>query len=310
MKKNNAGGNWYLARLIISACIVFFIALIGISVYRLWASLSSPEERESPVDPVDNDSIGELPPPQELERAVAAINDRLSQSKILDEGVRIEGRRPSARLTIAADHPNYYFQAQDYTIETGGNVPEIPTAGLCKLINKIEQEKNSSILEALDQIDIEADLGSSGAALKTKGSLRKYFEVWYALQQFGKLPKRKAEILLKGYADGQQSQWTKGLKPGRYRFAQIPILFPIKSELGSYNPVIFSGTEKVITIPDQYTNEHLPDLRAAFFKKDFIDPFLDECWSVGAVDVYIVKGYEFKHYNPKERRVDVQVNLF
>lgn len=299
--------NWYVARLFIAAIIAAVIALIFFSAYRLWTSLNSPRERPVPDNP---NHVEELPPPNELERAVKAINSRLSKSKILEEGVRVEGRSPSARFTIASDHPNYYFQPKDYTIETGGDVQKIPTSSLCNLINKVEQEKNLAVLEALDQIDIEAEIGSSGGALKSSGTLRKYFEIWYALQQFGDLPKRRAEILLKGYADGKQSEWTALQEPGRYHFPEIPVLFPIESELGSHNPVTFSGTSTVVTLPERYANKHLPDLRAAFFKKDFIDPFLHECWSIGSVDVYILKGYEFKDHDPKERRVDVQINLF
>ena len=306
MKKINFAGNWYLARLLISTCVVLVVVLIFFAIYRLWVNLHSTTEK---VNSGEIDT-GNLPSPQELERAVSAINSRLSQNTISNEGVRIEGRKPSARYTITSDHPNYYFQTEGYTIKTGGKTSKIPTAGICQLVNKIEQESSLRVLEALDKIDVEAELGPTGASMKSSGPLGKFLEVGFALREFGNIPKRKAEIILKGYADGQESAWIRDLEPEPYHFTEIPVLFPVARERASYNPVTFSGNATILSIPSRYTNKHLPDLRAAFFKQDFIEPFLDDCWSVGEVTVHIIKGYEFEEHDTKERRVDVQVNLY
>ncbi len=302
MKNNSLGTSWVPARLVISVFAAGMVALFVWSIYALWERLERREGRPY--------SAEKLPPRPELDRVVESINKRLAATKISEYGVMVEGEPPAMRLTIATDHPNYFFDSTSYVIETGGDVRKIPTAGLCQLIDRIEQERNSPALDALDKINAEAELGPDGAKLKAAGPFRAVFEVLYALRGVTKIPKRQARILIKGYADDQKTDWGKNLAATPYHFDHIPVLFPMMTEKESLNPVNFRARPAVVTVPDPYKNEHLPDLRAAFFKQDFIEPFLRDCGGVDNIRVYILKGYEFRRHDPRERRVDVQIDLF
>jgi hypothetical protein len=47
-------------------------------------------------------------------------------------------------------------------------------------------------------------------------------------------------------------------------------------------------------VSGQYTNEHLPDLRAKFVEQDLVTPYLNDCKEKRNTQVHIIKGYEFK----------------
>jgi len=197
-----------------------------------------------------------------------------------------------------------------YTIETGGDMSQIPTAGICQIIDRIEREKDAHVLESLDRINFEAELGATGAAFKANGTLRAIFEMLFAIRAVTDVPKKKAQILLKGYADDQKLDWDETLIQKRYRFNRIPVLLPVEEERDSYNPVNFEAQPTFVSISDHYKNRDLPNLRAAFFKKDFIVPLLEQCGATGDVEVYILSGYALNKHDSRLRRVDVQVNLF
>jgi hypothetical protein len=284
---------------------IVIVAVAALAGFLLFSQIQARED-----SPRDSSGTGEqLPPPEELNYIVEETNKRLTTSKILAGEVGIEGTRPAARFSIETDHPNSYFESMEYTIETGG--ANNPAQIICNLIEKIDQGDKSPILEALDRINAEVGISPTGVAFKANGPLRAIVEVLFAIRAVTDVPKKKAQILIRGFADAERSKWEREQETQDYRFNRIMALYPVKEELQSYNQQNFESHRKPIAIPDKYNNSHLPDLRAEFFRRDFVLRMLKSCDMGDRVDVYILKGYAFKKkHDVKERRVDIQVNLF
>jgi hypothetical protein len=114
--------------------------------------------------------------------------------------------------------------------------------------------------------------------------------------------------LVKGYADGQMTGWTRELKPGNYHYPEIPI-YPMTNP-GSENSFEYVRNIEMRQVHECYTNQDLPNLRAMFVKENLIAPFLSACNALGNVQVSILEGYEFTDWNPLERKVQVYLVLF
>ena len=302
--------DWLPARIAIASAMVATLLLVLLFVLLLMRTCS--KSGIGGLPPVASSPREEqLPPQSEIDHIVERTNERLTISKIRQVGVLIEGEQPQVRYTIESDDPNFYFPATSYVIGAG-SVRAIPTAGICQVIEEMDKFSSLRISDALDKINFEGQVSPAGPTLKISGPLKAFLEQLFAVHSLTKIHKKRAVVFVRGYADGKAMDWKKDLDHAHYHFDKISVLFPILEQRNSLNPVTFLSTPEEISIPEKYGNQHLPDLRAAFFKQDFLEPFLKQCTaSSGPITVNILKGYEFRDaHNEKERRVDVQVDLY
>jgi hypothetical protein len=80
-------------------------------------------------------------------------------------------------------------------------------------------------------------------------------ELLYIIRKVSKLPNSRIEILVKGYADGQMSEWEKPLRPGRYAYQEIPLYPKVKHGAASAFDYIHSTFR--VPVPYFYTNRAL-----------------------------------------------------
>lgn len=223
---------------------------------------------------------------------------------------------PRARYTISIGEKfdqEYFFKVYEYTLETGGDVNEVPTANLCSVVDKVFNREDK-ILEALRALKIKGEVSLPVRGLSVGVDVDNLqaalVELLYALKRFHELKTKRVEVLVKGYADGWHGPWKRSLKPGLYHYDKVFVYPAVKP--GSLNPFEYYRRDEPIEIPAEYENKHLPDLRAQFVKKDLVEPFLRQCQSAKSGGVHVLKGYEFGRdvHDASKRKAQVFVNIY
>lgn len=259
-------------------------------------------------------------PEQEVRRAVEDINNRITSVKLEPSYVVFDGvPRPKFQymLTILPTKGEtqdavYLFDKYEYTITTGADTTKVPTAQLCKLVDSVYDRKDP-ILEALR--DLKASGKVSFPVWKFGGEVELgnvtpiLVEMLYALRRFHELQTTHPEIMVRGYADGQHRPWERPLDAD-YFYDSIPVYPALEPR--SKNPAIYVKEESPVNIQgSNYRNEHLPDLRAQFVKKDLVEPYFNLCRELKP-EAHILKGFEFKDLKdkPLERKVQVFILIY
>ena len=151
------------------------------------------------------------------------------------------------------------------------------------------------------------EVGTGGVSFGGSATMRSTFETLYALWNLTKSP-GPTQVLLKGYADGETYTWHRK-QLSNYLFPSLPVLMPVPEQRLSFNPTVYQKPAQPLVLPEVYGNKELPDLRAAFFKKDFIGPVLEGCRSGRDIKVFTLKGVDIKGRDEFKRRVDVQIDF-
>lgn len=201
--------------------------------------------------------------------------------------------------------PFYLFNVSEYTIETGGDPTLAPTMRVCDFVNEYYDEK-SQLLDAISKLPGDLEIKKV-----IKIPIFKFFaEFIYASKKIHAMSHSKAEILVKGYADGQMNDWKRPLLRGRYEYRDIK-MYPI-AEPDSMNPFTYIHSEVSHKIDSNYNNNDLPNLRAKFVMEDLIKPFLHNrnCINSQNIETHILQGYEYREIDSVKRKVQIFILLF
>jgi hypothetical protein len=198
--------------------------------------------------------------------------------------------------------PFYLFGATEYTLDTGG-FRSTSAGQICRYIDDCYDEKDP-ILDSLRK-------GQAG--IPRRGCLNvaahdATIELAYIIRKLSKLPCSRIEILIKGYADGQGSDWWRLVKPGRHAYHDFLIYRKYKREESGYFEDLYYPAKYYVD--EFYTNKDLPNLRAMFVKQDLIEPFLSQCNMSPTVSAYVIDGQEIPGIDPLNRKVQIYILLF
>jgi flagellar basal body-associated protein FliL len=268
-------------------------------------------------------------PYEEVNRAVEEVNQRVVYWRMEPSRLNFNSSPRSARMKMqvgtgsfgCAETPKaqfvisvkdiykdtaYLFESSEYTLETGGDLTKVSTADICDFINNRYTGKYP-LLEALRDASFDISDPRGIVSLKLPvGAVT--VELAYMLIKIMQVSGSCAEIMVKGYADGKVTEWSRELRPGNYHYREIPVYPTV--DPGSENPFEYFRSIEVRLVPEEYTNRDLPNLRAMFVKENLIIPFLSDCNKLGNVQVSILDGYEYARRNPMERKVQVYLLLF
>jgi hypothetical protein len=199
----------------------------------------------------------------------------------------------------------YFFDPEEYWIETGEDPLRMPTRNLCDVIDHMFQSDTPALAKYLSEAEVHAgiNIGVLDIGLGLKVQL---MEMMRALGMLSTIRNSHALIVVKGYADGQHGPWIRTLNPD-FPYRQIRVLKPPRHASAA---TTYFARDSVITIQnDQYNNEILPDMRAEFVRQELVLPFLQYC-EKARPEVRILKGYEFsKPDHPENRKVQVFVYI-
>lgn len=247
---------------------------------------------------------------EEMSEVMEQTNSRLTFTRVIPGVSWIDGESPRASYTITNNHgfsEVYLFDKYAYTIETGGR--DQAAREFCSLFQTLKStQSRSPLIEAFRHVELTGSLDGKAFELGVKGKGDLIVEILYAIRSFLDLRSTRIDILVKGYADGTHGGWGRPFLP-QYAYRRIDVLPPVNPN--SLNPMVYRRASRPLEIPNPYKNNHLPDLRAEFVKRDLIEPVLGQCPGTSTTLVKILKGYEFtKPDSPNLRRVEVQVNIF
>jgi hypothetical protein len=202
--------------------------------------------------------------------------------------------------------PFYLFEVSEYTFTTGGDLTSIPTSQICKFIDE-EYDEKIPIMESIRKIPI--DVSIKRWFLDMKGQVPDIIvQLIYIIRKIYKQTNSRVEILVKGYADGQMTEWERPLRPGRYAYREIEVYPKFKPD--SLNPFEYVHSTTTFHVSPAYANKDLPNLRAQFVKEDLIEPFLAGCSTPQNVTTHILDGYEFAEIDQNKRKVQIFILLF
>jgi hypothetical protein len=259
-------------------------------------------------------------PAKEVDRAVEEIRSRVSSISV-EESKLVFKDAPQPkfqfRLNIIPKKGEgkdavYLFDKYEYIIRAGGDEEKIPTTKLCSVIDAIYDRK-SPILEALRELKASGKVSfptwkifSSEIEL---GNLTPVLvEYLYSIRRLSEIEATHAEIMIRGYADGEKEHWDRDLL-GDYYYDTIPVYPPANPE--PENPNSFIKKEELFPVKPKYGNTHLPNLRAFFVKKLLVDPYL-ECNVKKKPVSHVLQGFEFQALKDKpfERKVQIFVLIY
>jgi hypothetical protein len=295
--------NWKTALLVIAA--VVLAGFLGLSLVRLIGDRAGRLEGEG-AQPSGNNAARE-----HLASAMEQINQSLEVSEVVRGGPELVGAPiPFATYTVRViqEPPKeiYFFDLQEYTIDIGSGAE---TGRLCeKVAAAVPQKKESTGSEVLDQGEVSVGIGPIGVQAPASAYWNDLGRILGIAVREGKFS--RLEILVKGFADGTISKWKLGLEAYPYDFHEIHIL-PQLDPKSSRTPRRFASAPSKFLIGDQYSNEDLGNLRAAFVMQDIVDPMLTTCLKELDVEVEILEGYTSRHpRNPLQRKVEVYLLFY
>ena len=278
---------------------------LGFSVVR-WIGDSAVRLGEKGVQPSGNDAAREG-----LTSAMELVNQSLEVSEVVRGGPELVGAPiPFATYTVRViqELPReiYFFGRQEYTIDIGSGAE---TGRLCeKIASAIPQKGGSTGSEVLDKGELSVGVGPIGIQAPASAYWNDLGRILGIAVREGKFS--RLEILVKGFADGTISKWSLGLESDPYYFREIYML-PQLDPKSSRTPRRFASTPAKFLIGDQYSNEDLGNLRAAFVVQDIVEPMLSTCLKDLDVTVEILEGYTSRHpRNPLQRKVEVYLIFY
>ncbi len=283
------------------------LARLGGSSYGS-KSLEPPSvDRSPPTETVIQKRAAELASAVEKKLTYTSLQETDYKEAVFKHSAENKKLSAQYEITVTDAYVSdvYFFESERYTFETGGDLKN--KFRVCDEIDKVVNSE-SKILEAMKQIEINLGLTKGIAEIEINKLQVVLVEMLYTLRRFINLG-TDMEILIKGYADGEKSTWGPHDLEKGYDFRDIAV-YPAKDPF-SKNPFRYIRDE-ANSFPlkrfPKYGNEDLPNLRAAFFKKDFIDPFLhDSCGGYKNIPVHILDGYEFKNDTGKKEKRKVQL---
>jgi hypothetical protein len=206
----------------------------------------------------------------------------------------------------------YLFDSQQYTLDDFGGTPEeVPTSEICALIDSI-----SDYSGPLD--DALGDLKASGTVkisplgpsleINLEGRARTLIDFYYAVNQMLTLRSVRAEVLVRGFADGELDGWQEKLD-STYNYTSVEVMPPLDAAA----PIAFRRTRVRIPLPEppKYSNGDLPNLRARYVKEVLLDPYLANCPSNTPATSAILQGFAYKEASrPLDRKVQVYLLFY
>ena len=215
---------------------------------------------------------------------------------------RAEGSRDAA----------YLFESSRYALDNFGGTPvEVPTSEICALIDSIA-DSSDPLENALDRIEASGTVTISprgpSAEVKFKGSARNVIELYYALGEMLTLRSLRAEVLVRGFADGEVASWQRELDPS-YPYSSVEVMPPVDSAA----PIMFKRKRETIPVSEAplYSNKDLPNLRARYVKDVLLDPYLARCPGETAASSAILQGFAYDEASrPLDRKVQVYVVFY
>lgn len=206
------------------------------------------------------------------------------------------------------------FRKKDYFMPSTPLKIDPEVRDLCVTIDKT-LEGQDEILKALQDAQIKANLSLSfwkvvDAGIEVNPPKAWLVELAALLRAVSGLPAKRVEVLIKGYADGQTRPWTASLRPAPYDYRVVNV-YP-RAESDRLDSFSFIREEKPKYIPEEYSNGHLPELRAKFVEENFIGSFLGRCKGKTETEMHILEGYadNSKVIVEQDRRVEIFINIY
>ncbi|MCI5077145.1 hypothetical protein [Oricola sp.] len=267
-----------------------FLALMAIAMPAIaHAQNLSLEHRRQVID-----NLGRLLPQIEFTEVGSPIFDGDSDPFV----VRM------APITNSGE-PQLFFPG-DYTIASSAIEPEALGNHLCHLAKQFIIEERKARANFMDGVDVSAGVGKSEVKFEI-GLHERALEgivrgILYLYDSFAGSD-WSFELLVIGAADRAGPNFSRSLDP-RAHFDEILAHPPIANDLTQHE--IYDRATEKFAIPDPYSNDDLPLLRAEYMKSIF-DNFLVRCNLEPRIQrpPRVLRGHPIAETQPEARTVSV-----
>lgn len=212
---------------------------------------------------------------------------------------------------------SYWFKSEKYTVETGGRIANIITCEKIEIACKeLEKEGKTPSSESVwEKVKIKAGIDWKIFGIEFETTAHDLYELLWAEKQYQELD-YEVEIFIKGYADNSVKKgWVRDMDAA-YLFSNLKVNRVTALDMKEHpkNPRNYEAIPMPYNFPSnkKYQNEHLPNLRAAFIRQDFVEPFLKDCNPKNKhTKVYVLDGYHYSEPNqPENRMVEVYFQVY
>jgi hypothetical protein len=262
---------------------------------------------------------------KEVEQTVAKMSSLVKFEPISENTLREVAGKPSKLYRITQEQLEKQsatlFPVNKYAPDFGPNVMEnIKVKKICNDVKLIREKSNDAEEWRKYFKGMTAELNSPEIlGVKAKIATNRLdilIDMVNKILPLGTIPSR-SKIYVRGFADRCKDSRDCNIGPllKDYHYDRVNIHPFIKN---NNNPEASGYKEKTVTVSSSdlngnFTNEHLPNLRANFFVKEFLERLVNDCEIPGfAKEIGILQGRvdPKENNNPGERKVEVYIAIY
>jgi hypothetical protein len=205
---------------------------------------------------------------------------------------------------------DYWFEVTDYRLPRGVDWNTLGVAEFYKAIDRA-YERGTKIPDEI-KVSLGATVGTGPASVT--GTVE---APWSAIEQaFGfvhgvmKLEVARVDVAIRGYADGEtQPGWKMPVPSLPVDFQKFPVLRSTDEAKDQWLFYEASQQERGVSYP--YANDDLPDLRARYIQRQFVELLVPKSRNADRCHVYILHNRALLQPNQKEwRKAQIYVMVY
>ena len=266
---------------------------------------SKPAEAVVTVAPATKDDV---------EKTVAVAKPLMPDLEVTELPLPIIQHGPNDTVLtylIEAKKTNeYWFEVTDYRLPQGINWNAL---GVAEFYNAIDRayEKGTKIPDEV-KVSLGATVGQGPVSVTGAVEVP-----WSTIEQMlgfvhglTKLEVARVDVAIRGYADGErQPGWKMPVSALPKDFQTFPVLRATDESKDQWLFYEASQQERVVSYP--YTNDDLPDLRARYIQRQFVDLLVPKSRNADRCHVYVLHNRALLQPNQKEwRKAEIYVMVY
>jgi len=205
----------------------------------------------------------------------------------------------------------YWFNVTDYRLDRRGDRTTINLDQMAKDIDRA-YETHTPFAEGLTgsvTTGVSAGPYASGS-VTISGPLKAILELLGLIKGVTKPNIERVEVAIKGYADGEKSKdWPRIIDNLPEQFRRFQVLSPTEEQ--NENWFFYRKPEIDREIFNPYSNDDLPDLRAQYVRKEFVEPFVQRCDNKDRCHIYVLHNKALREpEKPQWRKAQVYLMVY
>ncbi len=308
------------------------LAALGFVLLLVWVAVVGGRRLTEPLRPAKpTPEVRDARILSQTERFVSIVSPRLQYSKIRKSVMRIGSERPAAAVTLSLGSARAVgsepFKIYEYTIKDSSLFERLPRQ-TCETLSGALAEQGR-LEKALREIEGTLSVTPAGVGVDIPLPVDAFVELLGVLRLLLHMDDTRADVLVRGYADGELGPWFRPLLTdydGRYvrnfqEFEYLPCaeanincsVFSDASQLFQLDAATGEPADHLLNrneLGTQYRNKALPFLRSRFIAFDILERGFKDHPCPVPTTVRILEGDVDEDIDAALRKAEVHVLLY